>query len=588
MAIKKKISWKALEHHAGAAVKVPALVDMLSSAGDSWKYCAELESAFVQEGQSCTAAGPTIGLLLDHLAEAANPEWILRVVANIAGSDQLWAWLRDPSGVDEHVGAILFERRADLFSALKRDTPAVRSAAAFVLGVAPSALVPEAVEHLKERLSTDSSEHVLASCLLALARLSSDDTRATVPRLAAHQSALVRGAAAVAVLRADPKLDLVALLPGLADWLGSNQAPSIAPPEFWWWSRSPRFSYLEGFFHARLQNAAMLVEMSKYAQRIGAWTDAMLDLPKHAEPGWSYRGATDFLAIAYGFAEKDKSTVSKPDQLSDAQQALAHRLADSPLFVTAGYGLPASGPVRRRWLGLDPPGLMERLVEFEGRSEPLYWVWRSQTIGSPPLPQVENLPGFDRWRVYVSDMTGEYVEGFRSPDPKAIHASVTAAAADPAIKNAGPAILNEFAARVSEWRRQHGEGKYTPETAALILLPFLKAGFTWDSAWEPLLPPNGDLSLLVQDFVPALPTEQREAWLWANPQKLKTELTYVEQLPSARLVKRTLLKLAQFRREGTTVQPPSLELERKIHELAATKPHFAEALKEARAEGYEG
>ena len=55
----KKISWKALEHHAGAAVKVPKLVDMLSGAGDAWKYCAELESAFVQEGQSCTAAGPT-------------------------------------------------------------------------------------------------------------------------------------------------------------------------------------------------------------------------------------------------------------------------------------------------------------------------------------------------------------------------------------------------------------------------------------------------------------------------------------------------------------------------------------------------
>jgi len=78
----KKIRWKALEHHAGAAVKVSGLVEMLWSAGDGWKYCAELESAFVEEGK-------------------------------------LWAWLRNPSAIDEEVGAVLFERRAALFCGLE-------------------------------------------------------------------------------------------------------------------------------------------------------------------------------------------------------------------------------------------------------------------------------------------------------------------------------------------------------------------------------------------------------------------------------------------------------------------------------------
>src|SRR6478735_8079371 len=196
----KKISWKSLEHHAGAAVKVPEWVKSLSTSADYLNYCSELEGVFVQEGQSCTAAAPAISLLLDHVAESAQPEWVLRVVANIAGSDQLWGWLREPASIPADVGQVLFDRRAELFAALGSDSAKARSAAAFVLGVAPTALISEAIERLSERLSNDSSEHVVASCLLALARLSPGDTKGVAARLSTHASALVRGAAAVALI----------------------------------------------------------------------------------------------------------------------------------------------------------------------------------------------------------------------------------------------------------------------------------------------------------------------------------------------------------------------------------------------------
>jgi len=77
----KKTNWKSLEHHAGAATKVPEWVESLSTSGDHGKFCAELESAFVQVGQTCTAAVPTIGLLLDRVSESTQPEWLLRVVS---------------------------------------------------------------------------------------------------------------------------------------------------------------------------------------------------------------------------------------------------------------------------------------------------------------------------------------------------------------------------------------------------------------------------------------------------------------------------------------------------------------------------
>jgi len=585
----RKISWKSLEHHAGAAVKVPEWVESLTVSGDRWKYCAELEGAFVQEGQSCSATAPTIGLLFDglHSVEAKQPEWLLRVVANIAGNDQLSAWLRRPDAIVKDVGLALFERRGELFDALKHDSVAVRSAAAYVLAVAPASLMAEAIQHLNERLSADSSEYVLASCLLALARLAPKEIDEVLARFSTHESGLVRGATAVARLRVNSQLDLEPLLPGLSDWLGANTTPATAPPEFWWWSRSPRFSQMQGFFHAVLQNAVLLVEMAKHSDRVEAWTAAILELPKYTQAGWAYRGATDFLAVASGLVMRKKNEAAKPSELPASQLELARRLAESPLFATAGYGLPASGPVRRRWLGLEPPHLMETLAEFDGRQEPLYWIWDKRTDNSPVI-QIESLVGVARWQFYVSEMTGEYSEDWYGPNGTVAETIIADAAADSAIKKIGPAVLNELMGRLVECQRQQLNVKYTGNSAAVFLLPLLRAGCAWDNGWEPLLAVDGEPGSLMHELVAALPVQQREAWLWANPQKLKTELNYVDLLPSARLPKRTLLKLAQYRREGTKLTPASLELERKIHEFAATKPHFAEAVKEARAEGYEG
>jgi hypothetical protein len=295
------------------------------------------------------------------------------------------------------------------------------------------------------------------------------------------------------------------------------------------------------------------------------------------------------LAIAGGFVDRNKADAVKPSELTTSQLELARRLADSPLFATAGFGLPACGGVRRRWLGLEPPHLMETSAAFEGRREPLYWIWNQRSDDSPETPQLEALVGLDRWQFYISETTGEYTEGWYFLDGKTVEQIVTAAAADPAVRDIAPAVLNELATRIVECRRQHVELKYSGNSAALILLPLLRAGAAWNRAWEPLLALDGEPASLMQELLTALPADQREAWLWANPQKLKTELSYVELLPSARIVKRDLLKVAELRKEGKKKPaPPSLELERKIHELAATKPHFAEAVKEARAEGYDG
>ena len=580
-----KTNWKSLEHHAGAAVEVPTWAKWLLTGSDWRRYCGEFEDAFVENGRSCSAAAPAIELLLGGLSKAGRPEWVLRAIANIAGSDQLWGWLHEPDQIAKDVGSALFEHRAEIFWALKHKTPAVRSAAAFVLAVAPSELAAEAIEHLAKRLAADASPPVLASSVLALARLSAAEAKNFSSVLTAHESPLVRGAVAVALLRSEPKLAIDPLLSGLADWLGAERVCSIPQEEFWWWSYTLRFSGVQKLLSKRLQGAIALAEMAKHQQTLDAWTDAMLALPERTEAGWSYRGATDFLAFAHGFTEVDDSESPKPTELSEAQQALAHRLMDSPLFATGEGGIPGCGAVRRRWLGLDPPSVMETLVDFKGRKEPLYWIWNKRTHGDPPVREVEDLPEPDRWRVSASDAAGEY-RGWGRPPVDILEARIAAAAADPIIRELALALAREAARRIVECRRQHYNVNYTVANAALILLPLIRAKIPWDLAWEPLIALDGEPAHLARELVASMPSDRRETWLFDNKQRLRVELRYLDLLPSARLVKRSLLTIAEARRKGEKLLETTLELERKIHELSATLPHFAQALKEASAEGY--
>ncbi len=69
--------------------------------------------------------------------------------------------------------------------------------------------------------------------------------------------------------------------------------------------------------------------------------------------------------------------VPQAEQLTPAQLAIAQQLARVEGISVADIAIPPSAWCRRRWLGIDPGGVLERTVDFEGEALPL---WRALSI----------------------------------------------------------------------------------------------------------------------------------------------------------------------------------------------------------------
>lgn len=587
-----KIQWKKLQTHDGSAAEVPAIVESLL-AGAVDKHTLELEQLFINDGQTCSAAGPTLELLLSGVTTAAKPEWALRAAANVAGGDLLRAWLRKPESVPDEIGRVFQEYRAQLWTLLEHPRAEVRSATAFLLGGAPAALVDEASERLVSLLAVETEATVTAGCLLALSRLGlTASIRAELGRFAAAPARLVRGAVAVAQLRAGASITDVSVVSGVVDWLSA--AGDVSAEGFWWWVPTCRFASLNTFFESRQHHAICLAEMAKAeygARELAAWSDFMLAVPTQTDEGTALRGAGDFLRYVHGMLAFGAREIATPEQLLPEQRALAIRLEQSPLCPEAGHGVPASGAVRSRWLGHSEPSVIEQLqvaavVNPEGKpgKVPLYWAKSRRVLGEPAIPELDALVGFDAWRVLVSEAFGEYSPNWVPPTLAEIDTCMAEAIADPRMAQTISVLTDECAARVREFRRQRLSPKYWALSVMLLVRPLVKHGIAWKPAWESLITMDGDPDAWVRELVEWIPPDVRERWLWDNLVRLRFEVHYVDLLPSARLVKRSLLSIHNTRKAGRQLLASTLQLEQTALELSKTNPVFAQAVSEVQAE----
>lgn len=586
-----KIQWKKLRTHDGSAAEVPALVTALLS-GDAEKYTIELEELFINEGQTCSAAGPTIGLLLDQLSAAKHPEWALRAVANIAGGDWLYSWLREPNAVPQDVAQTLHERRAHLWDALSHEEPKVRSAAAFVLGGAPSSIAGEASDRLAAMLVAEREPRVLASCLLAIARIGATSTvNGDVERFALATDLIVRGAWGVAQLRMGRSISDESVAKAIIDWL--SLGASVSPKEFWWVAPTVRFAPFNTAFKRARQDGIILGEMAKsgFGAPFETWRAFMLSVPTRTDEGGAFRGAGDFLRYTHDTLQIEHRDIMTPDQLTPPQRALAQGLEQSPLCPEGGHGFPACGAVRSRWLGASAPSVLERLlvetkagVDGNPSKVPLYWAKSRRILGKPEIPELDALSGFEKWRVLVSEAFGEYSPNWVPPTMAEIDACVEAACADPRMEEEITPIADECAARLQEFRRQGLTPKYWAISALLLVRPLHKHGVAWKPTWQSLISMDGEPEAWVRELIAWIPPDIREQWLWDNLVRMRFEVHYVDLLPSSRLVKRSLLSIHNTRKTGRQPLASTLQLEQAIHELAKTNPVFAQAVQELQDE----
>lgn len=583
------VNWKKLEHNGGAAVDVPKWVEHLVAGGEPHKYWSELDEAFDASGNWFSASAAALALLLTQAPKAKKPEWVLRAAADILGADQSRAWLYPAVNVPEEVAAVLAEHLGGITKALTRKDAFIRSAAGFVLGAVPQPQLELATEALLAGLASESEPAVLASMLLALARSSTTDVQRVLEKHTKHDVALVRGAAALGLIKAFPAVAITDVAQPLSDWLKYELTPvSGERAELLWFSR---YQPPGGTFQCPIWRSGAALGMVLEARgAVDKRTGDLIGLAGANSDGLVRRGVSDALLVAYGFHEYRPEWALPAEDLSEVQRGLAKALVETNILPAAGYGLSAMGVVRERWLGLSSPAGLEAPGKAANskKTQPLYVAWR-QWLESEDAwkneipPQLAGLEGVERWQAAVEYAVGAYLAGGKSYQQELVEREIASACADPKLKAAAPAVLEECARVLREIRLQRRPAKVSGSTSALMLVPALRAGLPWQSSWGELVGVSNDCVALVREVLDVLPTDWLEEWFWSNEHNLLVESNYADLFTSERLARRILEKVSEKKRGAKKTPEVCTKVELMLEGVAKTRPPVAKALNEYQA-----
>lgn len=411
--------WKKIKHARGLAKSVPSMVKKFIGRDPdvAESVFGSLYDSLVRRGQWFEASAPTVELLLEVLPKALQKDMVLVLLAEIVGADHVRAWLAPlDDGVPADVLDAVITRKRTIFDALASKDADVRAAAFVLLATLPP-LAGEVLPAAKATAVSDEDDVVRASALLALGRLGAGDPDVEMLVARARDPGappVVRGAAALAWLRLDARRAVEDVAPEIEAWLGWP-VPETSPGP----TQLPWFGGLCVGWYAMMQpfsaTSRGLAELCRHRGSTAALIDFALGLGRRTTSDTAARCLGELLLDLGGFWEQypDKNNipyVAPPEALSSEQRSIAARLADTPLLPAAGHGLAASGDGRRRWIGLLPPGPLERNVRItlDGQEVELpFWRARSElearrVYGSPfPPPLDRLLSGRDRWQAIV-------------------------------------------------------------------------------------------------------------------------------------------------------------------------------------------
>lgn len=529
----KAIDWKKLKHAHGPATRVPAQVEQLVGKDSDRREdaFATLEDTLVARGRWFEASGPALALLLDAVPAAPEPDLLLVLSADLLGADHVRAWLA-PCGealpaeaVEVHDVAL--QRRQALLGWLRGESPSARAGAAVALAMLPQ-LRGEALPLLKQQAVEEGDAAARASALIALGRLGEGDEEAArivdEARGAGHP--LVRGAAAVAWLRLDAGRSFAEAGEGLAAWLEWKPAEPWTPGQ----AVLPWFGGLAVTWYKMKQPLeaapSALAALARERGAIGDLVGAAVRLAGGALSGVAMRRLSAMVLDLGGFLRLEKDYVALPEELSAEQRSIAEGLARTSLVPIAGLGLPACGAPRRRWIGLAPPGPLERRVEVEIAGErkvlPVWRAWQELNLseedevgeeggGGPiPRPLDARLTGHDRWQAIVEVDAESYGFGcYMEPDE--VERQLAAVPQDEELLRRAVEVADDLAERFAAGAREGIRMAPSPSMSAMLLLPIVRSGKRIEQRWEPLIHVGDEPH--AREIFQALAPERREAWI---------------------------------------------------------------------------
>lgn len=289
------------------------------------------------------------------------------------------------------------------------------------------------------------------------------------------------------------------------------------------------------------------------------------------------------------------------EALDDDQRRVAEAIGHRRDLGVGGFGMPSSPRLLRRWLGLDPPGALERRIswEHEGRTVewPVWYAWKSAP--DEALEAGQGIP-----EALLERLTP---------------AEVIEAAGEASLENYGietpyshrvDAALGEHAAEAAGWARgfaetlaslrspdspharegvgYHSLGIYQWDAlGVLALVPLVRAGIELDPQLDVIVPFAASTER-VREVLSALPPERREAAVY---RRLMTDwgptgalalngfvngIVLLDLVPSERITRVLLGKLRNNRNHFKRSRDRHMA---RIESLAATEPGIAAGLK---------
>lgn len=482
----KPPAWKSLKHAHGPATRVPKQIEQLVNPGGPSQgedpYWV-LWDTLVGKGVWFDASAPAVGLLLDSVAKAQDPAPLFSMAASILGGDQVRGWLAPCSvPTEEHERAAqdaAIQRKGVLLGGLAASSGVVRGAAAMALAMVPG-LAAESVPALAKAAAEDADEIGRAGALLALGRLGVGDPAAAKAIDAARDPGappLARGAAGMAWLRQDAKRPFEAAREELLRWLGYVPPEGVDLPLF----KEP-FRYQTLAFPDGLSRALTGLGRSRGGPGAEALASTAVALSVN-ESGPAEAQLAKVMLDLGNFPTDPQSPVALPEELTGEQASIAKKLAETRLLPAGGYRLPASGGVRRRLMGIDPPGPLDRRVESAGGPAlPLWRVWQKR----PPEPGDFASP-LDRWEALVEYGFEGYPPFSRGPRLDLVEAELAGLPLGEELFARAKRLGDDLAARYAAAARTGMVIPLFPNMSLLFLGPLIRAGRAIPDDWHVLV-----------------------------------------------------------------------------------------------------
>jgi hypothetical protein len=603
-----KPDWKKLTLHTGPATRVPTLIKELSGEDALTASLAfsALRVALVRPGEWLSSSAPAVTALLGSLKKAARQEEILVLVADVVGADHVRGWVSDTTpAVRGEAAAAAVTGRSALLEAASAERPIVRSAALLVLAMLRE-LADEVEPVVRRMAKDDGDEGVRASALLALGALAprGPETLALLTRTAQEgESSLLRGASTMARLRAEGKVSsLDAVAAGLEAWLAwSSSRPDAGQARIAWFGGLDSMYYEHNQFLAPAAHS--LVALARERQETAALEELLLRWGSEGKIGRVAASAGDALVELSGLSQywprnKPHAFVALTTELTADQIAFAKKLTATTLLPGAGFGLAAGGACRKRWLGLLPPGPLDRMATLviAGKSVtvPLWRAWvdleQSGVRAAPvPPPLDKELSGLDRWQALIDMLSNTF--GGRPPLIKEEEVLGDVPAGDELFDRATQ-VADDLALRFEAAAREARPLWLHYAVTALVLLPLVRAGRPVRPEWDVLVYVGSFDG--AREVMAALPAERREARLWdfvkdrgvAEHRGLGEAIAMLDLAPSRRIADNLAGRLHNdaVAKAYTSVNLLARlqELQGRLEALAENEPAVREALSAAR------